>query len=352
MSRSLPLALTFAALCSCGTSDPEQTVATGPELPFVAALEAGKLGRNSGDSTRDVRFVGEELITLSSCAQRWNPRTGEERREGDQELLHRRLDGSSTLQVSAEHGYLGYSQAGHLYGPDGKERFHAKGSGHKKIVFIDGMDMFASFNAEGLTFYDRASAKFLSEQPISAGVERVAGASASYATATLSHEIVVWPLAEARKGMVLGGHEAKVVEIIYSGDESKLASADADGVVIVWDLASGVELQRFELEVSRSVPAVTMAFFPGAARLAANGSGGTIVIWELATGAVAATLLLPSVLDIDVSSNGALMAVGTAFSGRFDQNAPPSSYRQYYDRNGLRPGMALVFDVSGLSWIR
>lgn len=348
MSQILPLALALAALSSCGAKEPEQPASVGPELPFVAVLEAGQVGRNSGSSTRGVRFVGEELLTLSSCAQRWNPLTGEELRGGDRELVHRDLDGSSSLQISAEHGYVGYSQAGRLYGKDGQERFHAKGTGYKKVVFIDGMDMFASFNSEGLTFYDRSSAKFISEQPISAGVEHVAGGRESYATATLSHDIVVWPLAESRKGMVLGGHKAKVVEIVYSGDEARLASADADGVVIVWDLASGEGLRRFELEISRSVPAATLAFFPGAERLAGNGSGGTIFIWELTSGNLAATLPLQSVLDIDVSSDGSLLAVGTAFSGRFDQNAPPSSYQEYYDRNGLRPGVALVFDVSGL----
>jgi WD40 repeat protein len=64
------------------------------------------------------------------------------------------------------------------------------------------------------------------------------------------------------------------------GPESQLASAGADGVVTVWDAATGKEV--FTLSAPRA-PVSSVAWSPDGSRLASAG-GGTVTLWDTAAG--------------------------------------------------------------------
>ncbi|CUR54113.1 putative Transcriptional regulator, SARP family [metagenome] len=78
-----------------------------------------------------------------------------------------------------------------------------------------------------------------------------------------------------RRGPVLTGHTALVVEVAYSRDGRLLATSADDGTAAVWEGRSGLLLHRFEAGSSSLA-------FSGDGRLFAAGGAGLIQAWNVA----------------------------------------------------------------------
>jgi len=213
------------------------------------------------------------------------------------------------------------------------------------------MDMFAGYDSSALYFYDRTTGQLISDQPIEQGIDRVVGGQASYATAVSDFRVVIWPIDEAQQGLVLTGHEAKVVEMAYSDAETRLASVDAAGNLIVWDLSTGEPQLQLQIDMSPAVPAATVAFSPDNQLLVANGQGPEITFWSLASGDAIAQITIAKfgILDLDISPDGSKLAVGLSFGGKYDQNGRQQAQdATRVDPHLLEAGPAVIFDIAGV----
>ncbi|MEO0395930.1 MAG: WD40 repeat domain-containing protein [Cyanobacteria bacterium P01_A01_bin.137] len=337
-------------ICSSGSAS--QDYPQSANIRCLYRLNAGSLEPQAADSTRTVAFQGNTLYTLSTYVQQWDVATGEERLPVDAEIKHTSFDNDEALHFSQEYGYVGFSDGGRVYTDIivSDPLFESRGTGYKKVAYVDGWDMFAGYDKEALYFYDRATGKFISEQAIKQGISRVVGGQNSYATALSDQRIVIWPTAEDGEGLVLAGHTGEIIKLVYSDDETLFASADSTGTIILWDLATGEEIRRFQVEVSAAVPAVAIAFSPDNQLLVTNGSGPTVTMWSLASGEPVAELSMIKfgILDLDISPDGSKLAVGSAFGGKYDQNAPTNSSEDRLDPNRLESGPAFVFDISNV----
>jgi WD40 repeat protein/Tfp pilus assembly protein PilF len=98
------------------------------------------------------------------------------------------------------------------------------------------------------------------------------------AVADWNGKVHVWDVVDGRKLHTLQGHSGRVDEVAFSPDGSQLASASWDRTVRLWDVASGQEIHQFpEKEWVRSV-----AFSPDGRYLASAGSNRMVVLWDVA----------------------------------------------------------------------
>lgn len=89
--------------------------------------------------------------------------------------------------------------------------------------------------------------------------------------------ITLFPLAGNSAVKYLTGHENVIYSIAYSADGTRLASADIGGVIKVWDVKTGEELQQFN--ANRWVWDV--AFSPDGKLVASADEGGFIKVWRV-----------------------------------------------------------------------
>ena len=79
------------------------------------------------------------------------------------------------------------------------------------------------------------------------------------------------------------GHTDRVTSVAYSPDGRSLASAGADGLVILWDPATGLMVRTLRGHATK-VEIDTLAFRPDGRTLASAGIDGTVQVWDTATG--------------------------------------------------------------------
>ena len=341
------------ALDSCISDRASEAYPQSDSIQCLHRLDTGSSEFQASDSTRAVQFASDSatLYTLSTYVQQWQVATGAEL-PADTPIQHADLDADDFLHYSPTKGYVGFSESGRVYTDVVADTplLESQGSGYLKVAYIDGLDAFAGYGTDALYFYDRTTGQLVSDQPIDQGIDRVVGGQASYATAILDYRIVIWPIDDAQPGLVLTGHEAKVVEMAYSDDETQFASVDANGTVMVWDLATGEPKQQFQVEMSPSVPAATVAFSPDGQLLVTNGQGPEITFWSLASGEAIAQITIAKfgILDLDISPDGSKLAVGLSWGGKYDQNARRSAQETIIDPNLLEAGPAVIFEIASL----
>jgi WD40 repeat protein/serine/threonine protein kinase len=83
------------------------------------------------------------------------------------------------------------------------------------------------------------------------------------------------------QAMVLRSHGGPVYHVTFSPDGSLLASASQDGMIILWDPATGREIRRFP---GHRGDVNWVAFSPDAKMLASAGDDGTIRLWDRRSG--------------------------------------------------------------------
>jgi WD40 repeat protein len=89
----------------------------------------------------------------------------------------------------------------------------------------------------------------------------------------------VWPHQRRR----LGEHQSLVCALAFSGDGSQLATADFDGVVTLWDVASGRPLAPLKGHTDL-LHAISLAYASGGRVLATGGADRIVRLWDVATG--------------------------------------------------------------------
>ena len=323
-------------------------------------LRTGSQEFQASDTTRDVQFGPESdtLYTMSTRIQTWDMTSGEETNVCRLEDCNTNFDVGNQMFFNQEEGYVGFNQVSRIYTgftPNDPPLFKSDIPPYTNEAYIEGQDAFASYNDSLIYFYDRETAELVSEQTIDQGIVEVVGGRRSYATSLPDRRIVIWPIAADMNGLVLDGHKADVVKMIYSDDESLLLSADRSGQLIVWNLEDGTEVRRLQLnkgddDSEASFSSIELALSPDNALLATRADSRTIRFLSLASGEVIAEMSIAKfgVADLDISPDGSKLAVGLSYAGVYDQSARPIRGDQPFDPRRLEPGEALVFDISGL----
>ena len=89
------------------------------------------------------------------------------------------------------------------------------------------------------------------------------------------------PVRVGSEARSIRGHSAPILRIAYSPDGKWLASSDDDGVVKIWEAATGKELRALEKQPDW---AQGLDWSPDGTRLAIGRYDGTVGIYDTATG--------------------------------------------------------------------
>jgi len=90
--------------------------------------------------------------------------------------------------------------------------------------------------------------------------------------------VTVWNVSSDRKLLQLSGHAGLIPRLVFSQDETRLASASFDGFAKVWDVKTGQELATLYGNTSN---VFGVSFSPNGTRLATAGGDGTARIYTL-----------------------------------------------------------------------
>jgi WD40 repeat protein len=82
------------------------------------------------------------------------------------------------------------------------------------------------------------------------------------------------------KGTIQLHHFGPVSSLTYTRDGKTLISAGGDGLIRLWDPATGKELRRLQ---GHTAAVLSLALAPGGKRLASGSADGTVRFWDLAT---------------------------------------------------------------------
>jgi WD40 repeat protein len=85
-----------------------------------------------------------------------------------------------------------------------------------------------------------------------------------------------WALVHA-----LDGHTAAVESVAFSPDGRTLASGSQDGTIILWNVASGANVQTLD---GRTSSVWSVAFSPDGRTLASGSQDNTVILWDPASG--------------------------------------------------------------------
>jgi WD40 repeat protein len=115
------------------------------------------------------------------------------------------------------------------------------------------------------------------------------GAGKSGAADDGEPELRVPPVRVGADARSIRGHNAPILRIAYSPDGKWLASSDDDGVVKIWEAATGKEMRALEKQPDW---AQGLDWSPDGARLAVGRYDGTVGIYDAATGRRVSSLRL------------------------------------------------------------
>jgi len=88
----------------------------------------------------------------------------------------------------------------------------------------------------------------------------------------------VWDPADGRHVAALEGNTGGVMDLAFSADGSRLATASLDGTVRIWDPSSGERLLTLR---GHDALVTSVAFSPDGSRLASVGAEGVVRVWSL-----------------------------------------------------------------------
>jgi WD40 repeat protein len=142
------------------------------------------------------------------------------------------------------------------------------------------------------------------------------------ATASFDSTAKVWNMAEIVAGVslepvIMTGHTDRVWRVGFSPDGSHLATGSVDETAKIWDVASGELLATVTGHVGNGLRIAALEISPDGKRLATGAADATIKIWDLTTTATIIdqpVLTIPNdsvfVNDVAFSPDGSRLAVG------------------------------------------
>ncbi len=110
--------------------------------------------------------------------------------------------------------------------------------------------------------------------------------------------IRVWDVASGEMQRTLTGHTNSTYRADFSPDERLIASSSRDATARIWDFASGRELYKlsgFKCSVK------SVAFSPNGKKLAVVGNDGMLKLWDAGTGKELKSLVHSDSPDVDIS---------------------------------------------------
>lgn len=129
------------------------------------------------------------------------------------------------------------------------------------------------------------------------------------ATAGSDGVVRLWDIASGKQVQTLRGYDGWVHNVAFNADGTLLASASYDAAVIVWELETGQPRLTFR---GHRRPVTGVAFSPTGPWIASASNDGTVILWDGRNGAEVRTLLKRKVgLPLDVVAAVAFSPDGT-----------------------------------------
>jgi WD40 repeat protein len=112
------------------------------------------------------------------------------------------------------------------------------------------------------------------------------------------------------QGVNLLGHEDVIASVSYSPDGRRLASASWDGIIKIWDAATGHVIRT----LTGKSPIFALVVHPDGTQLASAGSDRAVTLWDAATGQVIRTFSghNRTIRELAFSRDGKLLASSSA----------------------------------------
>ncbi len=164
------------------------------------------------------------------------------------------------------------------------------------VAFSQDLELVSADEAGTITTWDLATGERIATHP---GIKWCVGLSPDglrfAATQAESKKVRIGDAATGRELVVCQGEMEDIQAAIFSSEGGRLATAGADGQIVVWDVTDGHELMSFAVDPEAARDYRTgLAFSPDGRFLAGGGgtrqSGPTVVVWDLTTGKEVHTL--------------------------------------------------------------
>jgi len=167
-------------------------------------------------------------------------------------------------------------------------------------------------------------------------------AAVEYDADVSAHNRVILAAADGSQTRLLDHKEEVINAAVFTPDSKQILSADATGLINIWDVASGKQIGS--LNAGESV--FSMAFSPNGKFLATGLEAGNLIIWDFAAQKQIATLAQTgTIAAVQFSPDGKLLASGSfeksmrlwnAADGSFSVSAEFSANGEV-DALGFRP---------------
>ena len=239
-------------------------------------------------------------------------------------------------------------------------RYPMKSVGVCLLAFV----LFASLPARALRAQQSPTQPRIEIDPAASNSVNAVAFSADgrfLASANANGTIKLWNLATGRRNRTLRGHAGAVNGVALSADGNLAAGAGDDKTVRVWETATGREV----LNKSQAARVLSVAFGEGGRVLAAGSADGLVKVWDVAAGQELRTLAghAREVFGLAFAADGKTLASGSADSLRLwdaatganprtfrSSNAPFTSVARSPDGKLLAAGMrgraVRLFDVT------
>ncbi len=184
------------------------------------------------------------------------------------------------------------------------------------VAISEGSRLLAAGDKQGaIHLYDtaRTSAVVIAGEGARSSVASLRFSRDGKRLAAAQHDgrISIWDLTSGELIKSLSGHDGTVraAEFLPPGD--RLISAGEDGTVRIWELATGQELWRREFGLAGIN---TLAVSEDGGTGAVGGNNGRIVVWDIEQGKNRFQIKLPTrvVIDLKFSPDGSRLAVASA----------------------------------------
>jgi WD40 repeat protein/serine/threonine protein kinase len=134
-------------------------------------------------------------------------------------------------------------------------------------------------------------------------------------TASADRTLILWDIATGDELQRLRGHTNAVNDVVFLPDGTRALSASRDRSLILWDLATGEALRTFQPLHTNEITAVALS--PDGTMAISASTDSTLIVWDVETGAALRTLRghQGGVTDVTFSPDGQ-----RALSGSLDES--------------------------------